>query len=1437
MATKITNKQVKVISNVNFNNKEIENAIIDATKNNITNVEEIIKVDDVLVNGTSVVEDKIANVNVPINTSDLNNDSGYITNAVDNLMNYPTTTTVQAADTELQEQINQLQSRGRFLSLWDCITGLAESEPTVAPYEYKTGDYFIVGNIGITNYRPFGSSYTPTEPSTVIETGDVQINDTYVYDGNNWLLQENHNKEMGFSEIVGSPYDNTALGNALNSKQNTLVSGTNIKTINGESILGTGDLEIKSGSELNEFVITQEIFDEYKNENDYADLADIIDSEEITQKVINLNNFNFFLNSLTISNKDLIFKNGNIILDSNGVDGTCDKAITASGCNIEFKDCQISSVNCIGNINALIDINNTNLTFNNVIADDINFSVTKSFIQTTNACNIKIDDSDIELKNNEEITGNNDEPQNIITFIKVLNDNSNIKINNSIIKINKTDNQLRYFQHKMISTATNVDVGIKINNSYLEIEDNWDLPHTLKEHELSNIFDVNLDNTDIDIINSCINNQSLLRLESKYMFQQGNTYTTDDPYCINIYNDIETRGHYTEDEEHIFEEINIDKDTFLSIVDYQEGEYIFIYDGTNWILNDETVNPEDYGITYTLIDGAELYDGVEIQVYYDKRYEAYDILKDFTANDDIENYTKIIKDTIIDDTVPGIEFIRVENEEDYINTINDILEENDYPTDDTYYEEYTYNNDEWHLKLYRIVSETEDVVIENEVVDLNEFGGAIQIGLNDETPDLVNGMKFTVVSQTPYLEKRGLHINKCYNSVIAQDTVPGYKFSEYFINNHTIGETSVFSVHKVMSESISTDEISADSLSINEEGDYFLPIHNENLESNNVKDAINELADREISTNNLFDIKTILTADAEANKGWACTCYDEPHKLNENQVAGAYHEIENMLNQTVETKIELTNKTDVNMNVRNMFYGGGFYYFVIGNGTNAVVKRSDNVDGETLEDVVNVGEELNPENDYSLVVCNCIERDNEIYFMFYFADTSFGDDYTLLYDKDWNLVVKYISDASIMPYIFGSNAVFGKNEYSNKIFIPSVVYDYNDPEGSIASVRLIIYDIDSGNYEVILKSLSDSSFNYMSTQTSFYDNKIWISTSSQVISIDLDNNYNIFINTELIPSNSTGFITGMTYVKSSIIDEEETIDTLYFIYSDTTNENSFFKILRYNDDNVWEEVYYDEGYTNEYNYVTDVKNYNEKTIISTGNNIYISRNLNDIESLYQINNAGDLIINDNILSVKGTVNSDGYSYFDIEENKIEFTDTYNINGEDVDINYYKSGEYKICEAGQNNRDDSDSNEEMDSKLQDVYEYLGYLPYFWIDTENLDIVLPRNSNRWTMMYVGDDYIDGSLPSGNYLPFATKPIKLTNITASNWIEDDTFEDYGYKCEIECEGINENMFAQVVFSIEEANSGNYASVCDTAENKVIIYSKVNDTITIPTIVIMEA
>ena len=50
-----------------------------------------------------------------------------------------------------------------------------------------------------------------------------------------------------WGSIIGVLSTQLDLQAALNNKQNTLVSSTNIKTINGSTILGSGDLIIPSG--------------------------------------------------------------------------------------------------------------------------------------------------------------------------------------------------------------------------------------------------------------------------------------------------------------------------------------------------------------------------------------------------------------------------------------------------------------------------------------------------------------------------------------------------------------------------------------------------------------------------------------------------------------------------------------------------------------------------------------------------------------------------------------------------------------------------------------------------------------------------------------------------------------------------------------------------------------------------------------------------------------------------------------------------------------------------------------------------------------------------------------------------------------------------------------------------------------------------------------
>lgn len=158
-----------------------------------------------------------------ITSSDLTASRALISNASGKVAVSDITSTelgyLDGVTSNIQDQIDNLEARGRFLSLWNSTTGLPETNPGALPFEYKTGDYYIVGTVGTTNYRPTGSTYTGTASSTV-ETETVSDNDVYYYDGTNWLLQVNSQREVSFASITGQPTDNTNLANALNLKAN-----------------------------------------------------------------------------------------------------------------------------------------------------------------------------------------------------------------------------------------------------------------------------------------------------------------------------------------------------------------------------------------------------------------------------------------------------------------------------------------------------------------------------------------------------------------------------------------------------------------------------------------------------------------------------------------------------------------------------------------------------------------------------------------------------------------------------------------------------------------------------------------------------------------------------------------------------------------------------------------------------------------------------------------------------------------------------------------------------------------------------------------------------------------------------------------------------------------------------------------------------------------
>lgn len=83
---------------------------------------------------------------------------------------------------------------------------------------------------------------------------------------------------------------------------------------------------------------------------------------------------------------------------------------------------------------------------------------------------------------------------------------------------------------------------------------------------------------------------------------------------------------------------------------------------------------------------------------------------------------------------------------------------------------------------------------------------------------------------------------------------------------------------------------------------------------------------------------------------------------------------------------------------------------------------------------------------------------------------------------------------------------------------------------------------------------------------------------------------------------------------------------------------------------------------------------------------------------------------------------------------------------------------------------------------------------------------------------------------------KVLKFTNKQAASWVNDSTYEDFPYRCDIACSGVTADMYAEVVFNVEHSTSGSYAPVCETGNGIVTIWSLVTASIVIPTIIITE-
>lgn len=215
-----------------------EFAMTDELKQKLDSIEwwaEVNVIEDVKVNWVSLeVVDKSVDVLVPL--------------VIDNLYTVDWDNALSAKQWKiLYDYIQNLQSRGRYLSNWNTATWLPSTSPSQSPYEYRSGDYFVVSAIAPewgTNYKPDWSSYIIGVASTTVETEDVKVTDIYLYDWSNWLLLTNSTREIPIDNALSTmsinPVENRVVTNAINTKQDKLIAWNNIQIAqDGKTISAT----------------------------------------------------------------------------------------------------------------------------------------------------------------------------------------------------------------------------------------------------------------------------------------------------------------------------------------------------------------------------------------------------------------------------------------------------------------------------------------------------------------------------------------------------------------------------------------------------------------------------------------------------------------------------------------------------------------------------------------------------------------------------------------------------------------------------------------------------------------------------------------------------------------------------------------------------------------------------------------------------------------------------------------------------------------------------------------------------------------------------------------------------------------------------------------------------------------------------------------------
>lgn len=153
-----------------------------------------------------------------------------------------------------------------------------------------------------------GTNIKTINNQSILGEGNIEITGGEVDLTNYYTKTEADGKFATITEINEQAADISALQTAMDGKQDTLVSGDNIKTINSESILGTGDIQINGVSEEQ----AQEIAKIPTLETEIAQKANASDVPTVQTKQTGGTDKNYIYSDYTNKNK-VVFSKFNFV--------------------------------------------------------------------------------------------------------------------------------------------------------------------------------------------------------------------------------------------------------------------------------------------------------------------------------------------------------------------------------------------------------------------------------------------------------------------------------------------------------------------------------------------------------------------------------------------------------------------------------------------------------------------------------------------------------------------------------------------------------------------------------------------------------------------------------------------------------------------------------------------------------------------------------------------------------------------------------------------------------------------------------------------------------------------------------------------------------------------------------------------------------------------